>query len=147
MSAERQGLSARLQAAGIVALAAFVFHRASRMSNFGHDPGSPGVFPALVALILVGCAVAIWRQGAAATGEGASDGGSVRSVALIAILMAILYGVVLRRLGFVTASFLYLAATFLWLRATSWWKSLLLAGAAVGVTFVLFRHVFLVMLP
>ncbi|MDI6771150.1 MAG: tripartite tricarboxylate transporter TctB family protein [bacterium] len=148
MSADRRRLSARLQSAGIVALAGFVFYRASRMSNFGTDPGSPGVFPALIALVLLSCALLIWRESAAA-GEAApaSDGGTVRSTALIAALMAILYGAVLRKLGFVGASLLYLTASFLWLRAATWWKSVLLAIAAVAVTFVVFRQVFLVILP
>lgn len=148
MSAERQRLSARLQSAGIMALAVFVFHRASRMSNFGTDPGSPGVFPALVALVLLVCGVFIWRE-AAGPGDAtpASNGGSVTTTALIAAAMAIAYGVVLRKLGFVGASVLYLAASFLWLHASSWWKSILLAVATVALTFVMFRHVFLVILP
>lgn len=148
MSPDRQRLSARLQSAGIIALAVLVFHRASRMSNFGTDPGSPGVFPALVALTLLVCALLIWRE-RPDPGETtpASDGGGVTSTALLAAAMAIAYGVVLRKLGFVAASTLYLAASFLWLRASTWWKSVLLAVVAVGVTFVVFRHVFLVILP
>ncbi|MDR7420300.1 MAG: tripartite tricarboxylate transporter TctB family protein [Armatimonadota bacterium] len=150
MSAERQRLSARLQSAGIIALAGFVFHRASRMSNFGHDPGSPGVFPALVALILLVCALLIWRE-RPATGNAspapASDGGGVTTTALIAAGLAIAYGVILRKVGFVGASTLYLAASFLWLRASTWWKAILLSIVAVAVTFVVFRHVFLVILP
>lgn len=148
MSAGWQRRSARLQAAGIVALAAFVFYRASRMSNFGTDPGSPGVFPALVALVLLVCAAFIWRE-RPTTGDAAQapDGGGVTATAVIAAAMAVAYGVVLRKLGFVNASILYLAASFLWLRASSWWKSILLAVAAVAVTFVMFRHVFLVILP
>ena len=147
MSADRRRLSTRLQAAGIVALAGFVFFRASRMTNFGHDPGSPGVFPALVALVLLLCAMLIWRESTTGETAAAADGGAVRSTALIAALMAILYGVVLRKLGFVGASLLYLAITFLWLRALSWWKSVLVAAVAVAVTFVVFRQVFLVILP
>jgi hypothetical protein len=150
MSADRQRLSARLQAAGIVALAGFVFSRASRMSNFGTDPGSPGVFPALVALVLLVCALLIWRERPAADSASlvpASDGGGVTATALIAAGMAIAYGVILRKVGFVGASTLYLAASFLWLRASAWWKSILLAIAAVAATFVVFRHVFLVILP
>lgn len=148
MSAERQRLSARLQSAGIMALAVFVFHRASRMSHFGTDPGSPGVFPALVALVLLVCALFIWREGTATEeARPASDGGGVTATALIAAAMAIAYGVVLRKLGFVGASVLYLTASFLWLRASAWWKSILLAVATVAFTFVVFRHVFLVILP
>ncbi len=147
MSGDRRRLSAHLQPAGIVALAGFVFFKASRMSNFGHDPGSPGVFPALVAMVLLLCALLIWQESTAGTASPASDGGAVRSTALIAALMAVLYGVVLRKLGFVGASFLYLAVSFMWLRATTWWKSILLAVAAVAFTFVVFRHVFLVLLP
>lgn len=148
MFAERQRLSARVQAAGIVALAVFVFNQASRMSNFGTDPGSPGVFPALVALVLLVCALLIWRERPAADGTApASDGGGVTATALIAAATAIAYGVVLRKLGFVGASVLYLTASFLWLRASAWWKSILLAVAAVAFTFVLFRRVFLVILP
>ncbi|MDQ7859630.1 MAG: tripartite tricarboxylate transporter TctB family protein [Armatimonadota bacterium] len=148
MSAGWQRLSARLQAAGIIALAVFVFYRASRMSSFGTDPGSPGVFPALVALVLLVCALLIWRERPAPGGASpAADGGGVTATALIAALMAIAYGVVLRKLGFIGASVLYLAASFLWLRASAWWKSILLAGVAVAITFVVFRHVFLVILP
>lgn len=147
MPADRQRLSARLQAAGTVALAGFVFFKASRMSNFGHDPGSPGVFPALVAFVLLLCALLIWRESAAGASTPTANGGAVTSTALIAALMAILYGMVLRKLGYITASLLYLAASFLWLHATAWWKSVLLAVAAVAVTFLVFRHVFLVMLP
>lgn len=147
MSADRRRLSSRLQSAGIILLAGFVFYRASRMSNFGTDPGSPGVFPALVAVVLLLCALAMWRESAAGEAAPASDVGAVRSTALIAALMAILYGVVLRPLGFVGASLLYLTASFLWLRAASWWKSVLLAVTAVAVTFVVFRQVFLVILP
>jgi hypothetical protein len=148
MSTAWQRRSARLQSAGIVALAAFVFYRASRMSNFGTDPGSPGVFPALVALVLLVCAVFIWRE-RPTTGDAAPapDGGRVTATALIAAAIAVAYGVALRKLGFVNASILYLAASFLWLRASSWWKSVLLAVAAVAFTFVMFRHVFLVILP
>ncbi len=146
MSVDRQRLSARLQAAGILALAAFVFYRASRMSNFGHDPGSPGVFPALVALILFLCAVMIWRE-STAEGAPALDGGAVTSTALVAAAMAIAYGAVLRNLGFVGASALYLTISFLWLRAAPWWKSVIMAAAAVAITFVVFRKVFLVILP
>lgn len=147
MSADRRRLSTRLQSAGIVVLAGFVFYRASRMSNFGTDPGSPGVFPALVALVLLLCALLIWRESTAGEAAAASDGGAVRSTALIAALMAILYGVVLRKLGFVGASLLYLTVSFLWLRAAPWWKSVLMAVVAVAVTFVVFRQVFLVILP
>lgn len=148
MSADRWRLSTRLQSAGIIVLAGFVFYRASRMSNFGTDPGSPGVFPALVALVLLLCALLIWRESAAAREAApASDGGAVRSTALIAALMAILYGAVLRKLGFVGASLLYLTISFLWLRAAPWWKSVLMAVVAVAVTFVVFRKVFLVILP
>jgi hypothetical protein len=150
MSADRQRLSARLQSAGTIALGVFVFYRASRMSNFGVDPGSPGVFPALVALILLVCALLIWRERPAtdrASPAPASDGGGVTATALVAAAMAIAYGVVLRKLGFLGASTLYLAASFLWLRASAWWKSILLSVAAAGITFVVFRHVFLVILP
>lgn len=148
MSADRGRLSVRLQAAGIIALAVFVFYRASRMSNFGHDPGSPGVFPALVAAVLLLCAVLIWREGARGPGDArAPDGGAVTSTALVAALMTIVYGAVLRNLGFIGASLIYLTVMFLWLRAAAWWKSVLMAGIAVAVTFVVFRQVFLVMLP
>lgn len=148
MFADRQRLSVRLQSAGILALAGFVFYRASRMSNFGHDPGSPGVFPALIALVLAGCAIVIWRESTTAGQVApASDDGAVRSTAAVAVLLAILYGAVLRKLGFVGASLLYLMVSFLWLRAASWWKSILMAVVAVAVTYVLFRQVFLVILP
>lgn len=77
----------------------------------------------------------------------ASEGGAVKSTAIIAALLAVLYGLALRKVGYVTASVVCLAVTFLWLGATSWWKSLVLAIAAAVVTFAVFRHVFLVLLP
>jgi hypothetical protein len=147
MSADRSALSTRLQSLGIIALAGFVFYRASRMSNFGSDPGSPGVFPAVIALVLLVCALLIWRESTSGRSAQAFDIERVTSVGLIAAVMAVLYGAVLRPLGFAAASFLYLAASFLWLRATTWWKGVLLAIATVAVTFVVFRHVFLVILP
>jgi hypothetical protein len=37
--------------------------------------------------------------------------------------------------------------SFLWLRAMPWWKSILVAVVATGFTFVVFRHLFIVILP
>ncbi|HXF82071.1 MAG TPA: tripartite tricarboxylate transporter TctB family protein [bacterium] len=142
-AAPRAKWSARAQAAGIAALGVFVFVRASRFTDFWSDPGSPGVFPALVAAVLLACAVSIWRQERSAD-EPAEP---VTGWALLYAALIIGYGALLRPLGFVRSSLVFLLVSFLWLRAMPWWKSLLVAAVATGVTFAVFRYLFVVILP
>ena len=120
----------------------FVFERASLMTHFWSDPGSPGLFPALVAAVFLICAVAIWRQG-----PPTEDPGSLSIWALIYAAMVIAYGALLKPLGYVWSSVAFLVVSFLWLRAMPWWKSILVAVVATGFTFVVFRHLFIVILP
>ncbi|MDR7451064.1 MAG: tripartite tricarboxylate transporter TctB family protein [Armatimonadota bacterium] len=135
-------MSARLQAAGVAALGVFVFERASRMTNFWSDPGSPGLFPALVAAVFIICAVAIWRQG-----PPEDDPGSVSVWAILYALMVVAYGALLKPVGYIGASIAFLLVSFLWLRAMPWWKSILVAVVATGITFAVFRYLFIVILP
>lgn len=131
-----------MQAAGIAAAGVFVFQQASRMTRFWSDPGSPGVFPALVAAIMLASAVSIWRQG-----PSAEESEPLTIWAVIYALMIVAYGALLKPLGYIWSSMAFLVVSFLWLRALPWWKAILVAGVAVGVTFVVFRHVFIVLLP
>ncbi len=134
--------AARLQAAAIAAMGIFVFERASRMTSFWSDPGSPGLFPALVAAVFLVCAVAIWRQGPS---EDAPEAPSVW--AIIYALLIVAYGALLKPLGYIWASVGFLVVSFFWLRAMPWWKSLLVAAVATGIAFVVFRYLFIVILP
>ena len=141
-AAARARWSARVQAVGIAVFGLFVFQRASRMTQFWSDPGSPGLFPALVAAVFLICAVAIWRQ--APPGE---DPGSLSIWAIIYALMVVAYGALLKPVGYVWASITFLLVSFLWLRAMPWWKSILVAAIATVFTFVVFRYLFIVILP
>lgn len=134
--------SARLQAAGIAVFALLVFQQASRTTLFWSDPGSPGVFPALVAATLLVCAVSIWRQR-----PPEENPGPATAWALVYALMVVGYGVLLKPLGYIGSSIAFLLVSFLWLRAMGWWKALLVAVGATAVTFVVFRHLFVVILP
>lgn len=141
-AAARARWSARVQAAGVAAFGLFVFQRASRMTQFLSDPGSPGFFPALVAAVFLICAVAIWRQGLPE-----EDPGSLSIWAIIYALMVVAYGALLKPVGYVWASVAFLVVSFLWLRAMAWWKSILVAVVATVFTFVVFRYLFIVILP
>lgn len=141
-AAARARWSNRVQAAGIAVFGVFVFDRASRMTNFWSDPGSPGLFPALVAATLLISATSIWRQRSAE-----EDAGPVTIWALLYALMVIVYGALLKPLGYLWSSVAFLVVSFIWLRAMPWWKAILLAAVATGVTFVVFRHLFVVILP
>lgn len=141
-AAGRARWSSRLQAAGIAAFALFVFQQASRSTQFWSDPGSPGVFPALVAATMLTSAVSIWRH------QGQEEGPEPVTIwALFYAFMVIAYGAMLKPLGYVGASVVFLVVSFLWLRAMAWWKALLVTGVATGVTFVVFRYLFIVILP
>jgi len=142
-AARRAKWSARVQAAGIAVFGVLVFARASRFTNFWSDPGSPGVFPALVAAVLLASAVGIWRQ--ARPADEPSE--PVTGWALLYAALIIGYGILLRPLGFIWSSLVFLLVSFLWLRSMPWWESLLVAAAATGITFAVFRYLFIVILP
>lgn len=141
-AAARARWSVRVQAVGIAAFGLLVFQRASRMTQFWSDPGSPGVFPALVAATLLISAVSIWRKRSVE-----EDAGPVTVWAIIYALMIIAYGTLLKPLGYLWSSVAFLVVSFIWLRAMPWWKAILLAAAATGITFIVFRHLFIVILP
>jgi hypothetical protein len=139
-----------------VAVSAFGFAALLLALNFRWDLASvqqagwytaPGIIPVGVSIVLIlqGLALSVhaWR-----TGGRWADGdidrvrqslGSepVRRTGLVALLLVAYVFLMIGRLHFTFASFLFMAA-FMWLfRAGVWWKILLIAGAAsVSISYV-----------
>jgi hypothetical protein len=95
-----------------------------------------------VAAVFLICAVAIWRQG-----PSEEDPGSLSVWAIIYALMVVAYGALLKPLGYLWSSVAFLVVSFFWLRAMPWWKSILVAAVATAFTFIVFRYLFIVILP
>ena len=108
---------------------------------------APGILPVGVAIILVlqGTLLSVH----AARNGGMPEGGDVtrvretltsapvRRAAVTAVLLAVYVFVLVGRLHFTLASFLFLAAFMFHFRAAAWWKTLLIsAGAAAGISFL-----------
>jgi len=90
------------------------------------------------------------RSIAAAIGKWAKniykDPNALRMTVGVAIMWVYSYFMI-RPLGFIVASLLFMVAIMLFLRSTGAWKILLISGAAIALIFVLFELVFGTSLP
>ncbi|MDO4493403.1 MAG: tripartite tricarboxylate transporter TctB family protein [Clostridia bacterium] len=66
---------------------------------------------------------------------------------LCTMLYVLIYALVLKKIGFLLATFFFLAACMITVRTKKPWKSVLIAAVAVGVIYVLFHMIFRVRLP
>lgn len=117
----------------------------ARGIGFFDSPSAAGVFPVAAGLAMtLGALVAAM----AATRRAAPGVGQVlpRDVAAIGVLV-LAYMAGLEAAGFVVASFLFLLLAIGWLQRGRWLRAALVAAAAVGLVYVVFRLGFRVVLP
>ena len=135
-------------AAGLLALSGVLLWRAYGIS--GLDAlSSPGAFPMAVAAVMVASSALILLRTLRLPprdASAASDAILPRVVLVVTGLVAA-YALLLRPLGFLPTSLLFLTAAITLLGRGGVWRSLLVAlGCLVGV-FIVFRLVFSVLMP
>ena len=153
MRASRQGLDL-VVAAALLATAATVWVSAGRIPSSFLDSGfGAGYLPRLLA---VGIALLAFLLGAEAARERASPalvarfGVAARPALLLALLLGFVGALQYRLVGFYPASLVFVFAGVLVLTGASARRALVAAVIAlgsVGVVYVLFTHVFLVIVP
>lgn len=112
-----------------------------------YDMGSEGVFPRLIAyLLLIGVAVTVGET--VVKKQKTVDFKNLR-VWRVAVLLAVtvVYILLLNRIGYFVDTFLLAVITMLLLGYRSWWKMGLSSLAAVTFVFIIFKVILKVPLP
>ncbi len=132
----------------LVALA--ILQQSSTMSEFGESVNSPGLFPALAAIVMLLSLAVNWRQvgcnlpPVSPSEEGSNAG---KKELLVSMVMVLAYVLLIPVLRFNAATALYLWGAFLFFRAASWRKSLVISLSTVLFVMVVFRIIFRIVLP
>lgn len=66
---------------------------------------------------------------------------------LFTMFYVLVYALVLKKIGFILATFMFLAACMITVRTEKPWKSILISAASVAVIYVIFQLLFRVRLP
>lgn len=126
--------------------------QAWRISGFSSISG-PGVFPmiATATMLISGLFIlagAARKKPEAERGSAASFLSDVTPATLLIFgAMIVVYMLMLEQAGFVVSSFLFLFASFAWLWRGRILLSLVIAAGSLAAVYVVFRHVFSVVLP
>lgn len=133
---------------GLVAVAVYVYFEASAMPGARRGLG-PGGYPMFVAvgLAILGLALAVQSFiGAAAEKSGGYTAGKfLRFVVFVALCLA--YAYALRPFGFILSSIAFLIAAVNFFGYKKHWLTVAFSVGTTLVTYAVFRHVFLVLLP
>ncbi len=134
----------------LVLVSMFLVYQAYQISGMG-ELSSPGFFPLVASFVmLVSSVFTFWTslQTKAPSHSYESFMERILPRNILIILACILIFVLcLDSLGFITAAFLFLFGTFTIFYRKGWLVSLILSIVALTVVFVVFRMVFLVVLP
>lgn len=139
-------------AAVLVIFSLLAAWQAWRISGFS-SPSSPGMFPmfAAAAMLVSGLVIladAARRRPERDRGVAAAFIAEVTPVKLIVFsAMIVAYMLALQPVGFVVSSFVFLFASMAWLHRGHPLASLVVSAASLALIYVVFRHVFSVVLP
>jgi hypothetical protein len=135
----------------------FIFYHASKMQDFGTSPLSAGLFPALIAGLLLFLSIALSIQNyraykkegnAAALFPKAVPGAMSRHArALLLFLLAIGYTLILPILHFFASSVLFMVVFLLMAGERRWWAIALVAVGLSGTLQLVFGTLLNVLLP
>lgn len=114
------------------------------------SPSSPGMFPMFAAATMVVSGLLILVDTARRRRE-AGDGGFLSEITpprlIVFAAMIVAYMVALQPVGFLGSSFVFLFAAMAYLNRGSVLLNLVLSAASLALIYVVFRHVFSVVLP
>lgn len=135
----------------MLAAALFVLYQAYLIAGFS-SPSSPGVFPMLAAAAMVvsGLVIAV-DTGRMKRGFSQAAAGFLSEITpatwLVFTAMIVAYMLALKPLGFLVSSFLFLFAALIYLHRRGIVWALVLSAGSLAAIYVIFRHVFAVVLP
>lgn len=134
----------------MVLVSMFLVYQAYRISGIG-ELSSPGFFPLMASFVMLASSLFTFWATLHTRGPSHSYESFMERILpknILIILASILVFVLcLDTLGFIVAAFLFLFFTFTVFYRKGWFISLLLSIVALTVVFVVFRMVFLVVLP
>lgn len=134
----------------LVLFSLFVLYQATRISGFA-GLSAPGTVPMGAAGIMVLCAAISLARTHRRRAPDTRAGGffarvATRDIAIFVALIA-LFTLALEPIGFLASSFVFLAASILYLHKGSILFALAVAVGAIAAIHVVFRMIFLVVLP